>query len=270
MDSAILQRLGFTEGEIKVYLALIKLGNVTTGPIVEESGISKSKVYEILERLNKKGIVSKITDEGIKHFQAVEPKRLFDLYKEKEEELTDLKSKLIQIMPSLEASFNETKEKQEVNVFRGFRGLKSVFYDILSTLKEKEEYIVFCATEPPDFFKPFLDDFSKQRIRKKIYHKIIFNKNVQKKHVNLSTKYPYTQVKTIFPEFNTPAVFNIYKNKTALILWSKNPIVIVIENKEITDSFKHYFELLWKIATSHSSLQMLRKKKKMVQKEAKN
>jgi hypothetical protein len=41
---------------------------------------------------------------------------------------------------------------------------------------------------------------------------------------------------------------NIYGNKTAIILWAKRPMAIVIQNEEITDGYKKYFDLLWKIA----------------------
>jgi sugar-specific transcriptional regulator TrmB len=248
MDQEILKKLGFTQGEVKVYLSLLKLGNVTSGPIVDDSGISKSKVYEILERLTKKGIVSPITDEGVRHFQAVDPNRLLDIWNEKKEEIDDLKNKLTQFMPQLEAQFNATKEKQEVNILRGYRGLKSVFHNILNSLNEGDDYIIFCAVEIPDTFKPFIDDWEKERVKKKINQRIIFNENVLKSHVKKSIDYKYTQVKKIHPEFNTPAVFNLYKNKTAILLWSKNPLAILIENEEITDSFKKYFEVLWKIS----------------------
>ncbi len=55
-----------------------------------------------------------------------------------------------------------------------------------------------------------------------------------------------TKVKKVSNLFNTPAVFNIYGDKTALILWSENPIVVLFEGAEITGSFLKYFEVLWK------------------------
>jgi len=41
---------------------------------------------------------------------------------------------------------------------------------------------------------------------------------------------------------------NIYGNKTAIILWAKQPIVIAIREKEIADAYKNYFELMWRLA----------------------
>jgi len=245
MDKKILEKLGFTNGEVKVFLSLLKIGNATTGPVVDDSGISKSKVYEILERLRKKGLVSQIIENNTKYFQSVNPQRLLELYDEKEKELKDLKQDLVKVLPNLESQFNSKKEKQEVTVFRGYNGIKSIFQDMLNTLKEKQELIVFVAVETPDFLKPFFEEFTKQREKKKITVKIIVT---DPKIVVRTKEAKYTKVKKINPELNTPAVFNLYKNKSAILLWSKDPIGILIENKEITDSFKKYFDVLWKIA----------------------
>jgi HTH-type transcriptional regulator, sugar sensing transcriptional regulator len=247
MDEKILEKIGLTPGEVKVYLTLLKLKTTTTGPLVEESHISKSKAYEILERLTKKGIVSQIKEDGIKHFQATEPRRLLALYEEKEAEMHANKKLLQQTLPELEASYHAITEKQEISVFRGYNGLKSIFMDIIATLNTEEEYLVFCAVEPPESFKGFLKEFSEQRIRKKIKEKIICNDQMSKTYLQQLMKESPIEVKTIFPEFNTPAVFNLYGNKTALLLWSKAPLGIIIENSEITNSFRQYQTVLWNL-----------------------
>jgi sugar-specific transcriptional regulator TrmB len=50
MDPKMLEEIGLTEGESKVYLALLKLGATKTGPLIKEADVSSSKVYKILER----------------------------------------------------------------------------------------------------------------------------------------------------------------------------------------------------------------------------
>jgi len=61
--------LGLTEGEAKVYLSLLELGSSTIGPIIKKANIASSNVYDILNRLLKKGIVSYILKQKIKYFQ---------------------------------------------------------------------------------------------------------------------------------------------------------------------------------------------------------
>ena len=54
MDTKILEDIGLTKGEIKAYLALLKLGQSSTGPIAKEANVSRSKLYVILDKLSKK------------------------------------------------------------------------------------------------------------------------------------------------------------------------------------------------------------------------
>ena len=71
-----LLKIGLTEGETKVYLALSKLGSSTVGPIVKESKVAYSNIYDILNRLIEKGIVSFIIKQKTKYFQAASPSNL--------------------------------------------------------------------------------------------------------------------------------------------------------------------------------------------------
>ena len=68
MNSKILEKFGLTEGESKVYLALLKIGKSTIGDIVKEANVSNSKVYDILDRLNKKGLIGIVTENNRKSF----------------------------------------------------------------------------------------------------------------------------------------------------------------------------------------------------------
>ena len=86
-----LNRLGLTDGEARVYLLLLKLGLAKVGAIVKDSTISYSKVYDVLQRLSMKGLVSQIIVENVKHFNAVEPYILHEYLQRKEEELNTQK-----------------------------------------------------------------------------------------------------------------------------------------------------------------------------------
>ena len=95
-------KLGFTDGEAKTYLALIEIGSSTVGPLAKKTGIAYSKIYEVLERLIKKGVVSFIKKGKTKYFQAVNPSALFDYIDKKEQDLETQKNLLNNMVPQLE------------------------------------------------------------------------------------------------------------------------------------------------------------------------
>ena len=77
--------LELTRGESLVYTALLRLSSSKVAEIVKESHVSYSKVYDVLERLGLKALVSHKTISKIRYFQAVEPYRLYDYIERKED-----------------------------------------------------------------------------------------------------------------------------------------------------------------------------------------
>src|SRR3989344_4236041 len=114
MNAKTLEKLGFTKGEIKVYFSLLELGDTSSGPIIKKSGIAGSKVYEILEKLKIKGLISETINNKIKDFQANSPKRILDYLKNKEKELRLEQTEFTKILPQLLKRYNTKSNQQEV------------------------------------------------------------------------------------------------------------------------------------------------------------
>ena len=97
MDSKILESVGLTKSEIKLYITLLKIGNTTSGDLIKKSEVSRSKVYDVLEKLKKKGFVSEIIKENIRHFEATDPSKITDYLILRKNEIDDLvkKSKIL-------------------------------------------------------------------------------------------------------------------------------------------------------------------------------
>ena len=73
-----LKRVGLTDGEIKIYDALLELGETTRTKLAKKSGISPSKIYDVANRLLEKGIISSVKKQGVIHFSAADPERIKD------------------------------------------------------------------------------------------------------------------------------------------------------------------------------------------------
>src|SRR3989344_476843 len=140
MDLELLQEIGLTKAEIKVYLALLELGSSTTGPIIDKSGASSSKIYEILEKLMQKGLASFVIKSGTKYFEAAPPKRILEFLQEKQRRINEQTKQVESILPELELKQTLSKEKSETLVFKGMKGAETAFNDIL-TLKKGEEVL---------------------------------------------------------------------------------------------------------------------------------
>ena len=159
----LLQRAGLSTGETKVYLALVELGLTSVGAIVSKSRISSSKVYEVLNRLIKKGLVSSINNEGVKQFKAENPNQLFDYIAEKEKDLQEVKEDLGKNISSIMQRINNSENRATTTVYEGFKGMKSVFEKSLEELERGDNMYVSGISESTEEIRTyFIHYFKKQ------------------------------------------------------------------------------------------------------------
>ncbi|MEK6856099.1 MAG: helix-turn-helix domain-containing protein [Nanoarchaeota archaeon] len=229
-----LREAGLTENESKVYTALLELGPSHAGLITRKSGLHRRVVYDVLDMMIKKGIVGYIIRNNVRLYQAGDPRRFMEIIDEKKEQLDE-------IMPSMMELFVKTREKEETNFYKGKNGLKLVFEDQINT--GKEILIIGASPLAYDILQFYFKWFDKRRVEKKIFTRIIFNRSERK------LKIPMSEIKYLPEKYSSPLAVNIYGDKIALILWSReNPLAIVVKNSQISDGYRKYFELMWNVA----------------------
>lgn len=139
MNIETIQQAGLTQGEAKVYMALLKLGSSTSGPIVKESGVANSIIYRILDSLTEKGLASYIIKEKTKYFKAADPQKIINFIEEKKEKLEENKKSIEKILPQLLA-MSQQPDETNVQIFEGFNGFITAWEICHSKLKKGDEY----------------------------------------------------------------------------------------------------------------------------------
>src|SRR3989344_5873587 len=123
MDSVDLERLGLNRNEAKVYYALLLKGEATAQELVKSLGVYRNIVYDNLEKLMEKGLVSFITIGTKRKFIAEKPIAIIEYLESKKEELNKEISTAQELMPSISQILNSHQTKQNVLVFKGIPGL---------------------------------------------------------------------------------------------------------------------------------------------------
>lgn len=232
-----LQKIGLSPNESKCYLTLLKIGSASANEISRKSGIHRVSVYDALRGLSEKGLISQITKANKLLFEAGTPERILEMIKQKENQLNEIKD----IVPSLILDFNMAKEKQEVHSFKGIQGIKNILAEML---KSRTEILDFGAEyKIKDFLPHDYPRWDKERILNGIDMRIVANMRIK------PVKIPLTKVRYIPSEFNSSVSTYIFDYKVAMIMWVEKPIGILIEHKLVYDSYKNYFEYLWRTAS---------------------
>ena len=243
-EKELLAKIGLSENECEVYLALLKLGPLSAYEIAQKTGIYRPHVYDKIETLAKKGLVSYVQKGKKKIFSAAPPSKIMDYLKEQEKDVQEDIKLLADNLQHLSSLYSVSKEDTNVQVLIGVEGLKLRLKDTHET--PHKENLIFGLNEEkynkalPVFMPQYFKILKEKGIRERV---ITYKKKGVFMFDNEVTTYRFLDTKDMNP-VNTI----IYGNKVAFIIWGMPITTIIIENKQLAHTYSEHFEYLWKIA----------------------
>lgn len=239
-----LEKIGLTKNESKVYLFLVSEGPSIPLTISKRTVMHRSNVYDALKNLQEKGLVCSIFKSDKKFFKVSDPSRLSLLLNKQYKQITQRKVLLKEILPLLKTS-NKSKNKNQVAIYSGLEGIKSIFEQIL---KDKKTNHVLGAWDTYYLLRYYFENWHQRRVKLKIKDKMLF-RNAKADRLPIYDL-PYTEVRFLPKQFSSPMAVNIFGNKVALVFgFEEEPLAILINNKNIAKNFLDYFEILWKLSS---------------------
>ncbi len=248
MNLHILRKVGLSEGEIRVYSALILLGKSTTGDIMNRANISSSKVYLILDKLIHRGLVSFVIEDNIKHYQITSPEALLDSIEEIKSDFAVTQGEIEELIPVIGKNL-QTAEKDSAQIYRGLKGIQAAYLGVLRELKHGEEYRFF-AVNPEEVqdkrIAEFLAQFHTKRVALGIKARAIADPSVvslyRKEHIlNKQAhirKYPLT----------LPNAIVIGKTRILIISFAEDSVAYEIVSVKLAQRYQDFFDKIWKQA----------------------
>lgn len=238
-----LKRFGLAEKEAKVYLACLEIGDSVASEIALKSDLPRTLVYDILERLIDVGLISYAIKNNKKYFRAADPHELQQILEEKQEALGDILPHLIKLQKM------KGVKRPKVEIYEGKEGMKTVMNDILRS--RVKEFLAYGSSKSSFPVIPaFMEEWHARRARQKVFMRVIYNDSLEarqrvKQYIQTfkQAEYRFMPIKV-----HSPTATLIYDHKVILQSWTKEPFAVVIENEEMAENQRRYFEELWKIA----------------------
>ncbi len=230
----VLEEIGLSDGEIKVYLALLKLGSNPVNKIKEETGLHRTTIYDFVEKLLNKGLINYVIQNNVKYYNATDPRKLVDFIKEKQDNVQ-------QILPQLIELTKFPKEEIKVEVYKGVEGFKTILNDILRLGKD---YVIFGIDESmfKKKFRTIMEQFFRKEKEIGFKERILTRDDAEFVYEYDTTFYRYLPRKLFNP---TPTY--VWGDNVAILIWE--PLTMIkIKHAGLADSYAKYFEILWKIA----------------------
>lgn len=234
----LLQSLGLTTNQSRIYLTLLDRPGSSISDIFRNSNIQRPILYKELPHLLKTGLILESIKGRRKVYFAESPEKLSML-------LNTLQEKFNIVLPELLETYRAKSDKPKIRVLMGLKGIKEVYLDLLTSCKKGE---TFYRYESPSNYK------KQDKYLPKVYFEKVCNKKELQKFVitNERTHQQKPQqlersTKSVPIKFDT-FTYNIsllvYAHKIALIDFNSET-AYVIENDILAHFQKQIFKLLF-------------------------
>ncbi len=233
---AALEELGLDARESKVYVKLIELGQATVSGLAKTINIERPTLYNILDDMIKKGIVTYSISSGKKVFSGIKPNLLLQIIESK-------KKILKEFIPELNTLSKLSASKPLVETYIGMMGIKTIYDDFITEGKD-----IYCIMNAKDYRESlnsfFIQNFIKKRIEKRIKFTSIVDK-ILDPTLEKDNKKNLREIK-VTPSLKIPTVIVIYGKKCGFMNLTETPVGIIIENQMIASSMRMMFDYLWR------------------------
>lgn len=235
-----LENLGLSKNEASTYLALQRQGKTKAGTIIRETGLHRNIVYQALDALAQKRLLTKSTTGGVSQFQATDPIHLLDGLREKKltaERIVDALKEQKKIVD------------QEITVYEGAEGLRAFTLKSAEMLKPGETIHVlgsggvrFGKAMGTHALKKYYELIEKHGKAKILMYQTQQYTPAMYAMTRGSKKFAFR----VLPFDMTPAAGVVFTDHSVALLVYEEPITVLeIQNQYLVDAYRNYFEMLW-------------------------
>lgn len=241
MDISIFKKLGFSDKESRIYLALLVLGPSSVRQLAKKTELNRGSVYDALKWLREMELVSFYEKDTKQYFVAEDPGNLHQMVKRQTQALTDVDKKLKEVVSELKSVYDRGGERPVARYYEKGE-IRQVLEDVLEKCEKNgiKEYRVYSDASIREYLYEGFETFSDARVAKGIAVKVIaIGSGGELRGLD--------ERKWLRTKNGTPTYILIYPGSTAYIsLNAQGDLVgVVIENEGVYETQKNIFEALW-------------------------
>lgn len=242
MDVNTFKKLGFSEKEAAVYIALLSLGPSSVRILAKKTEINRGSVYDALKWLRDEGLVNLFEKDSRQFFIAEDPGKLHELVQARERELRDVEKGLKEVVAELKSVYDRGGARPVARYYEKGE-IRQILEEVLLVCEDSEvmEYRVYSDANIREYLYDGFESFSDARVAKGITVKAIAIGGGGELRGLDERK--WLKIKNSAPTYTL-----IYPGHTAYIsLNTAGDLVgVVIENDGVYETQKAIFDELWR------------------------
>ncbi len=230
-----LSEIGLSNKESDVYLALLKNSPISGGELAKLLNMDRTHTYNLLNNLINKGLATHILKNNKRLFRSTSPKNLLNQVQKKETIIKSMLSELLELEQL-------KKEPSVVRVLEGKEGLRTMIRMLFDS-KERNICVYGGTGKSYESLKYEMPHVAKETKKAKITGRIITGEKLRGKSFTKLKNFKIKYVNEL-----TPSSTMIFGNKVSINVFDEKNLVILIESESVAESYRSYFESLWKSA----------------------
>ncbi|KKT35213.1 MAG: Transcriptional regulator, TrmB [Parcubacteria group bacterium GW2011_GWA2_44_12] len=257
----ILENIGLTANETRIYLAVLKFGELSVHELALKTNIHRTNLYGTVDSLiQKQALYCEHQGSGRKIIFASDPTKLKEILKKQQRTLKKASIKFEEIIPELKQMMKNPSPYSFAHCYTGIDGVKRVFLDTISGSSEDMHGFAQVGRAS------MLETAMPENWVKNVYRKRKVERNVAGNYIcpDLGIAKNYikgTYIKEgiaefapVFKElpFEEASDFSevvTYEDKVALISFDqKEKMGVIIKSPILAKSFRALFDGVWKMA----------------------
>jgi len=240
-----LKKLGLTDNEIKVYLSLLKIGETPIGGIINDIKFHRQLVYNALDALEKKELISKNKINNIYHFKVNDPEIFIENIK-KQELIAERLSK------NLKNEMQASKHVQQIEIYEGQAQIRRFFINMFKSLPRNTTFHILSGSAyrfGEVLGEKFLKEkYDKIRSEKNISSQLVASESIRQEQEDFHNKRLNTEIRQMrflpFKSIN-PVTSVIWPKSIAYQFFFGDPFLFEIKNQDLRNSYYEHFKILW-------------------------
>lgn len=235
----LLSDLGLESKHARVYLACLELGEASVQEIAHKSGVKRTSLYYILERLIELGLIHHAHHEKKSRYIAEEPERLVKTFGDRLEALG-------QHIEELKRLKGHTARHSRILYYNSFEGFKQIWQAIFDS--GVTEYLII--TDPREMLQFVRKDYITRRIiaekvRRGIKSKQLIMPSTYAEEITRKDRFENRESRILPYDYPVPFTTIVFGDNVALISPFEEDLIIIIESPAFAATERALFQALW-------------------------
>lgn len=239
-----LRKLGLSEKEALVYLAILEKGRATTIEISQKTSIKRTTVYSIVLDLIVAGYIAEAKRGKRRLFIVEDPDLLIGKF---EQSLSDAKY----LAPLLNTLRSKAVPRPLVKFYDGINGVRNIMEETL-LMEDKEQYWWSAINDLVDVLgKRYISQWVKRRVKRKIKTIVlrVNDKNLEPEYQ--ASEYGMREIHWLPQKILFNGALCVFDNKVAYISSRKESFGFIIESNDFSDMVRTIFGSMWEMTAQN-------------------